>query len=105
MHLRFKYILSKKYHSASLFIFKGGVKKNKFMDEGDREKENNKRKSNKGTKGRLLNACDVLSSSWIRCAIQVYNGPNGVLLESRYCFLFPLRILLAFLYLTYEILK
>jgi hypothetical protein len=48
---------------------------------------------------------DVLSAFWLRCPIQINNGPNRFVLDSRYRILFNLSIFFYILLFAYEAFK
>lgn len=72
-------------------------------------------KQNKNIKGQtkpisviqryISNVSDVLSPLWVRRTIQIDNGNNWFVLDSRFRFLFNFRLFLVIIYLSYEILK
>jgi len=53
----------------------------------------------------ITNVSDVLSTIRLRCPIQIDNGSNRVILDSRYRFLFYFGMFLYLILFTYEILK
>ncbi len=53
----------------------------------------------------LTNVGNVLSTIWIRRPIQIDNGYQWIILDSRCRFLFNFRFFLVMLYISYEIFK
>lgn len=64
----------------------------------------NKKTSVKNKRG-ILNVRNVLSALWVRFSIQAYNGLEWLILDSRYYILFNLRVLLALVYLLFQMVK
>jgi hypothetical protein len=71
--------------------------------EGDHAKKN-KKKSVKNKRG-ILNVRDVLFALWVRLPIQINNGLEWLVLDSRYYILFNLRVLLALIYILFQMVK
>jgi hypothetical protein len=79
------------------------------MDEGD-SKTKIQTAPKKGDQtnviqGHIPDAGDVFSTFWVRCPIQINNGPNRFVLDSRYRILFNLSILFYILLFAYEAFK
>ena len=53
----------------------------------------------------ISDACNVLSTVWLRHVIQNDHGSNWIILDGRRSLLLGFRVFLALLYITYEILK
>lgn len=77
------------------------------MDDGDKQIKIIKRQNKKiGVLQRYIAyVSDVLSSIWIRRAIQVNDGNNWFILGCRYNFLFYFRLFLVVIYFFYETVK
>lgn len=78
------------------------------MDDGDSKKY--RKIKRKGQSINFLQRCifnvsDVFSSIWVRCIIQINNGFDGFILDSRYRFLFGIRVFLVIIFLIVEIFK
>ena len=71
--------------------------------EGDYAKKNQK-KSVK-IKRRISNVSDVLSALWVRLPVQINNGLEWLILDSRYYILFNFRMLLALIYILFQVVK
>ena len=72
--------------------------------EGDSYVKKNKKKNIKD-KRCIYDVRNVFPSIWIRCTFQACNGLEWLLLDSRYYILFNFRVLLAIVYLLYEMVK
>jgi hypothetical protein len=72
--------------------------------EGDSYAKKNKKKSVQN-EGSISNASDVLYALWVRFSVQACNGLEWLLLDGRYYILFNFRVLLALIYLLYEMVK
>ena len=53
----------------------------------------------------ITNVGNVLSPIWLRRPVQVNNGFEWFILDSRYSFLLYFRLFLVILYISYEIFK
>jgi hypothetical protein len=53
----------------------------------------------------ISDACNVLSTVWLRCSFCSDNGAKWIVLDGRRYLLLGFRSLLVLLYITYEILK
>lgn len=53
----------------------------------------------------ISDACNVLSTVWIRLPFQAHHGANWIILDGRRGLLLPFRVFLGVLYITYEICK
>jgi hypothetical protein len=70
----------------------------------DHHAKKNQKKSVK-IKRRILNVRNVLSAFWVRFSIQANNGLEWLILDSRYYILFNFRVLLALVYLLFQMVK
>lgn len=59
----------------------------------------------KSLKGCLLDACNVLSTLWVRLPLQAYYGGSWLILGGRSRFLWNLRILFCLLYFAVQVFK
>ena len=50
----------------------------------------------------FANVSDVFSTLWLRFPVQTDNGNHWFILDSRYSFLWNLRIFLAIVYITFK---
>lgn len=53
----------------------------------------------------ISDACNVLSTVWLRLPVQNDHGSNWIILDGRRGLLLPFRVFLGLLYITYEISK
>jgi len=79
------------------------------MDEGGSQKNNRKiteESDSYSIVSRFISdVSDVFSTFGVRCAVQIYDGYNRLLLGSRRGLLLNFRLILVSLYITYEICK
>lgn len=77
------------------------------MDEGDKQIKKIKGKGIQiiDVQRYFVNVSDVLSTFWLRCAIQIDYGRYRFLLDSRRSFLFNFRMFLVIVYLSFELYK
>lgn len=64
-----------------------------------------KQKKTRSLQTDITDACNVLSTVWVRHVIQNDHGSNWIILDGRRGLLLGFRVFLALLYITYEILK
>lgn len=64
-----------------------------------------KKKKTRSLPSDISDACNVLSTVWVRLPFQAHNGANWIILDGRRGLLLGFRSFLAVLYITYEILK
>lgn len=64
-----------------------------------------KQKKTRSLPADITDACNVLSTVWVRHVIQNDHGSNWIILDGRRGLLLGFRVFLALLYITYEILK
>jgi len=53
----------------------------------------------------IINVSNVLSTLWLRWTIQITNGNNWFILESRSYILWNIRVLFCFLYIFIKVFK
>ena len=53
----------------------------------------------------ISDACNVLSTVWLRHVVQTDHGSNWIILDGRRSLLLGFRVFLALVYITYEICK
>lgn len=64
-----------------------------------------KQKKTRSLQTDISDACNVLSTIWLRFPFQASNGAHWIILDGRRSLLLGFRSFLAILYITYEILK
>lgn len=69
--------------------------------EGDHAKKN--KKKNLHDEGWLSDVSHVLSAFWVRLSVQINNGLEWLILDSRYYILFNFRVVLALLFFAIKI--
>jgi len=63
------------------------------------------KKTNISIKRSISNVSDVLHAFWIRLPVQINNGLEWLILDSRYYVLFNFRVLLAIIFFVIQIFK
>ena len=53
----------------------------------------------------ISNVSDVLSALWVRLPVQINNGLEWLILDSRYYILFNFRVFLALVYFLFQMVK
>lgn len=72
--------------------------------DGDHKQKHQKKKT-RSLQADISDACNVLSSVWIRRPLCSSNGAHWIILDGRRYLLLGFRSFLVLLYLTYQVLK
>lgn len=64
-----------------------------------------KQKKTRSLQTDISDACNVLSTVWLRCSFCSDHGANWIVLDGRRYLLLGFRSVLVILYITYQILK
>lgn len=64
-----------------------------------------KQKKTRSLQTDISDACNVLSTVWLRHVVQTDHGSNWIILDGRRSLLLGFRFFLALLYIAYEICK
>lgn len=67
--------------------------------------DSKQKKKTRGLQTDISDACNVLSTVWLRCPFSARYGAHWVILDGRRSLLLGFRFFLVVLYITYEICK